>query len=315
MPSVGIGLFDQETGVTGSGTTVTTPTITPTYPDNMGFLVISPTTGTVTPAGGWSSYTSLTNNIFVQEFLAPFSGSATISTSAQFQAALISFQLLGGAGLPSIINTVNQSGGFAPPVTYINPLVGTTAGNTIMFFSISTMNPDVPVTTLALGDTQGNTYNHIVVGAGFDSGANLDVWVLQNCPGGDLTFEIGSSFHGFPFATWESVGIEIPASIPNPIIFLQAVPSTISLGTSSTIQWATTYATDLTSNEFGEIPLSGSMQVTPTATDYYHFDATGPGGETTGVVEVIVSDNKAAFSLQKTILTMKQDRIPVRGKN
>lgn len=40
-----------------------------------------------------------------------------------------------------------------------------------------------------------------------------------------------------------------------------------------------------------------------------------PTTATTAVIEVLVGDNRAAFNLQKTILTMKQDRIPVRGKN
>ncbi len=103
-----------------------------------------------------------------------------------------------------------------------------------------------------------------------------------------------------------------------PTIFAQIVPSTIVVGQSAVLSWATTGAVSLTSNEFGSLPLSGSMVVNPKSSSFYHFAALSGGyspTETDTVVELEVLSNEASFALQKVILTLKQDRIPVRGRN
>lgn len=103
-----------------------------------------------------------------------------------------------------------------------------------------------------------------------------------------------------------------------PTIFVQAVPDTITEGDSFTLSWVVTNAVTFTSNELGSLAMSGSMVITPATSQFYHFEAVSSGYSPVtvdAVLEVIVGSNEAAFNLQKVILTMKQDRIPVRGKN
>jgi hypothetical protein len=116
------------------------------------------------------------------------------------------------------------------------------------------------------------------------------------------------------------VALENIAAIP-PKIFLQAVPDKIAVGQSSTLSWVVQGATSQSLDEgIGGVAATGSLVVTPDATTFYHLTAvndTNPSDvlKTTAYAEIEVVSNQAAFALQKLILTLKQDRIPVRGRN
>ena len=61
-----------------------------------------------------------------------------------------------------------------------------------------------------------------------------------------------------------------PAHAARPTVILKAVPTTISLGSSSTLTWTSTNATSASiSNNIGSVPLNGSLSVSPTTTTTY----------------------------------------------
>jgi phospholipase C len=71
-----------------------------------------------------------------------------------------------------------------------------------------------------------------------------------------------------------------PASSPAPTATINANPTTISPGGSSTLSWQTQNATSasITPSPGGTVGLSGSATVTPSQTTTYTLVATGPGG-------------------------------------
>ena len=100
-------------------------------------------------------------------------------------------------------------------------------------------------------------------------------------------------------------------------LFLLANPVTIEQGASSNLLWVVGGYSDASIDEgIGFVPLSGNTNVSPQVTTTYTLTGTGTGiptGTTTATVTVL--SNEAAFALQKLILTLKQDPIPVRGRN
>jgi peptidoglycan-associated lipoprotein len=81
-----------------------------------------------------------------------------------------------------------------------------------------------------------------------------------------------------------------PQPAARPTVTLQANPSTIDKGQSTTLTWSSTNATSLTlAPAVGSIAPEGSTQVSPTESTTYTITANGPGGETTGTARVTVS--------------------------
>src|ERR1700675_3424055 len=73
-----------------------------------------------------------------------------------------------------------------------------------------------------------------------------------------------------------------PAPAPaaaRPTATLQASPTTVNKGESSTLSWNSTDATELSiAPEVGAVTAQGSTKVTPSASTTYTITATGPGG-------------------------------------
>lgn len=124
-------------------------------------------------------------------------------------------------------------------------------------------------------------------------------------------------FHSTNSGNWAVECAVFTTVLPDPpTIFAQVVPASVESGGSATLSWVASNATSLTITELGSEPLSGSLLIDPaTASQYWHFTAVGAGGTVDAVVYLEVLGNEAFFSLQKVILTLKQDRTPVRGKH
>ncbi len=90
-------------------------------------------------------------------------------------------------------------------------------------------------------------------------------------------------------------------TIAPPTALMSANPTTVSLGSPSTLTWSTTGATSVSiSNGVGSVAASGSVQVSPTATTAYVLTATGPGGQTTAQATVTISPPTASMSASPT---------------
>jgi len=84
-----------------------------------------------------------------------------------------------------------------------------------------------------------------------------------------------------------------PAPAPaaaRPTVTLQASPTSINKGESSTLSWNSTDATELTiAPEVGAVTAQGSTKVTPSDSATYTITATGPGGSTSATASVTVN--------------------------
>ncbi len=86
---------------------------------------------------------------------------------------------------------------------------------------------------------------------------------------------------------------------PAPTASLTALPTTISLGNSSTLTWSSTNATSCTGTNFSTSgTTSGSTSVSPTVTTVYGLSCTGTGGTATANATVTVT---AGGTLVETI--------------
>jgi len=82
-----------------------------------------------------------------------------------------------------------------------------------------------------------------------------------------------------------------PAPAPaRPTVTLQASPSSIKKGESSTLSWNSTDATQLSiAPEVGAVTAQGSTNVTPSDSTTYTITASGPGGSATATAMVNVA--------------------------
>jgi peptidoglycan-associated lipoprotein len=82
-----------------------------------------------------------------------------------------------------------------------------------------------------------------------------------------------------------------PAPAPaSPTVTLQASPTSVNKGESSTLSWNSTDATQLSiAPEVGAVTAQGSTKVTPSDTTTYTITATGPGGSTSATATVTVN--------------------------
>jgi len=89
-----------------------------------------------------------------------------------------------------------------------------------------------------------------------------------------------------------SVTIEIKkadGAIPSPVVTFSADPQSIKLGQSSTLTWTTFNAESVNIDQgIADVPLSGSLAVSPLETTTYTLTAIGPGGTATDSVTVTV---------------------------
>jgi len=88
---------------------------------------------------------------------------------------------------------------------------------------------------------------------------------------------------------------EAPPAPARPTVTLQANPTTVNKGESSTLSWNSTDATQLSIDPgVGTVTAEGSTKVTPSDSTTYTITATGPGGSATATAAVSVNAPAAA---------------------
>src|SRR5262249_38774459 len=81
-----------------------------------------------------------------------------------------------------------------------------------------------------------------------------------------------------------------PPPAAQPTVSLQAAPTSIEKGESSTLSWTSTDSTQLTiAPDVGSVTAQGSTKVTPSASTTYTITASGPGGSATASARVTVA--------------------------
>jgi peptidoglycan-associated lipoprotein len=81
-----------------------------------------------------------------------------------------------------------------------------------------------------------------------------------------------------------------PPAAARPTVSLQANPTSINKGDSTTLAWTSTDATQLTiSPDVGAVTAQGSTKVTPSDSTTYTITASGPGGSADSSARVTVS--------------------------
>jgi peptidoglycan-associated lipoprotein len=81
-----------------------------------------------------------------------------------------------------------------------------------------------------------------------------------------------------------------PPPATRPTVSIQANPTSINRGDSSTLSWTSTDATQLTiSPDVGAVTAQGSTKVTPSNSATYTITASGPGGSADSSVRVTVA--------------------------
>jgi peptidoglycan-associated lipoprotein len=84
--------------------------------------------------------------------------------------------------------------------------------------------------------------------------------------------------------------VEAPPPPARPTVTLQANPTTINKGESSTLSWNSTDATQLSIDPgVGAVNAQGSTKVSPTDSTTYTVTATGPGGSASATAAVSVN--------------------------
>ena len=81
----------------------------------------------------------------------------------------------------------------------------------------------------------------------------------------------------------------LPAGPTPPIDSFSGTPTSITLGNSSTLSWTTTGADTVVINGGPNLPLDGSISVSPTTTTLYILTAIGPGGASSANVTITVT--------------------------
>jgi len=83
---------------------------------------------------------------------------------------------------------------------------------------------------------------------------------------------------------------EAPPPAAQPTVTLQASPTSVDKGGSSTLTWNSTDATQLSIDSgVGAVTAQGSTKVTPSDTTTYTITATGPGGNASATATVTVN--------------------------
>jgi peptidoglycan-associated lipoprotein len=81
-----------------------------------------------------------------------------------------------------------------------------------------------------------------------------------------------------------------PPPAATPTVTLQASPTSVNKGESSTLSWNSTDATQLSiAPEVGAVTAQGSTKVTPSDTTTYTITASGPGGNASATATVTVN--------------------------
>jgi peptidoglycan-associated lipoprotein len=93
-----------------------------------------------------------------------------------------------------------------------------------------------------------------------------------------------------------------PPAAARPTVSLQANPTSVNKGDSTTLSWTSTDATQLTiSPDVGAVTAQGSTKVTPSDSTTYTITASGPGGSADSSARVTVSAPPPPPQQQETI--------------
>ena len=149
--------FDQQTSASGTGTAVTTPTLTPGSANELG-MFLAANTQLFTLGTGWTQFDNAFGNAILayQVSSSPMSGSATLAVSNNWASTLTLFKNVGTAAPVKVQTLPIVSGATAAPVTqtFGSPI---TAGNQIWMIAIQ--NNASFVASCSASDNKGNTYN------------------------------------------------------------------------------------------------------------------------------------------------------------
>src|ERR1700730_6746786 len=86
-----------------------------------------------------------------------------------------------------------------------------------------------------------------------------------------------------------------PPAAAQPTVSLEANPTALEKGDSSTLSWTSTDATQLTiAPDVGTVNAQGSTKVTPAASTTYTITASGPGGSANATARITVATASAA---------------------
>ena len=92
-----------------------------------------------------------------------------------------------------------------------------------------------------------------------------------------------------------------PPAAAQPTVSLEANPTTLEKGDSSTLSWSSTNATQLTiAPDVGTVTAQGSTKVTPASSTTYTITASGPGGSANATARITVA-TAAAPTAEPTI--------------
>ena len=102
---------------------------------------------------------------------------------------------------------------------------------------------------------------------------------------------IGAGCHKKPVTTNVPAPTTQPQPVAQPTVTLQASPTMVNKGQSSTLTWNSTNATTLAITPgVGTVAPEGSTQVSPTDSTTYTINAQGPGGSAEQSVRITVSE-------------------------
>jgi hypothetical protein len=107
----------------------------------------------------------------------------------------------------------------------------------------------------------------------------------QVTPSTATTYTLTATGSGGTVTATAQVDVTPP---PPPTATLTANPTTIQTAASTLLTWQTTNATAVIISGIGNVALSGSQQMTPTASTTYTLTATGIGGTATATAQVTV---------------------------
>lgn len=122
------------------------------------------------------------------------------------------------------------------------------------------------------------------------AGADTATATFQGVAGNSYTFQVTvRDSEGEASTDSVSIGMEA-APIPAPVVnVFSALPAEITVGQTTTLNWVTQHADEVTISGIGVVPADGQILVQPTTTTEYTLTATNETGTETATVTVTVN--------------------------
>jgi hypothetical protein len=187
----------------------------------------------------------------------------------------------GGSASDTVVVTVNQAlADNQPPVAHagLDKTVVDLNGDTLEFVRFDGRASTDPDGTIV-------SYNWTKDGNPFN---NADAFTVT-LPLGVHTVELTVTDNQGATSSDTVVVTVVPGDPAPPIDSFFATPTSITAGESATLSWTTTGADSVVINAGPELPLDGSISVSPTATTLYILTATGPAGAAQALVTITVN--------------------------